>query len=127
MKSMIYKLKNESTLMPYEIEIWDQLDGSPIPDWFTDVLQLKYFNENGQPEFQFTKDDKGITYRIPSTNGHLYLPNKCILARDIHLDNIFPLERTKFDLYYELKLSKWEKMKCRLEYIINMILGKQST
>lgn len=105
--------------MPYEVYAWDPKSGESIPDWFSDILKLKYFDENGNPEFQYSKDKYGITYQIPATNGHLFIKTTDLVLKDLGTGIIFPFKRSLFNkLYYE-KIGKWG---CIINYIKKMTL-----
>lgn len=106
MKSKRYRLKSLGSQMPYEIEVWDPRSDEPMPDWFSDILQVKYFNEHGQPEFKYTEDKEGnLMYYVPVTSGHFHVNNKSIIARDIHTKIIFPIKHSTLNLIYDPKCS----------------------
>lgn len=103
-----YILKEDSGTYPYEIMVYDPRSEYPPPEWFTDILKLDKLDENGNPMYQMSIDkDGGITYQVPSINGHINVLVDYIIARNTYNDEVFPMRIDLFESKYKQKRSSF--------------------
>jgi hypothetical protein len=122
MKQKIYKLIDDVDIYPLEIMVYDPLSDEDKPEWLTDILKFKRINENGEIEFQESRNDKGdITYQVPAINGHLNVPHNSIVAINLGNNNIFPIKRDKFSILYAEKLDMKSRIKNKLDRFLSKI------
>lgn len=104
--SYINKFNNES--YPYEIDvILDPMDCMNLPEWFTDLLLVTHFNENGQPVYKSSRNDDNshISYYIPLTSNWLNVNSNEVIIRNLGTGNISSLSKDIFESMYVDKNS----------------------
>lgn len=106
-----YRLYADVDIYPYEIEVYDPRSDEPKPEWLTDILKFDGVNDDGTIKFCEVVDDKGgITYPIPKTNGHLYIPIGSMIARNVNSGQVFPFKSALINDMYKEKIGLFRKI-----------------
>ena len=119
--SYINTYNNEA--YPYEIDVViNPLDYLNLPEWFTDLLLVSHFNENGQPVYKFStgKEFTNISYYIPINQGWLNVGSDEVIIRNLGTGKVSTMKRSVFTSMYleKIKLSWFRRLVNKLKSVL---------